>query len=249
MSAEAIEDNGSTMSEFWAGVRAGFPVTVASAPFSFLFGVIAIDNGFSISEVVLMSATVFAGASQMVGLELFGQKVAPWLVVASIFAVNFRHVLYSAALGRRIGHWPVYKQALGFFVLTDPQYALAEMKGEAGEKVTFVWYMGMGAVIYIPWVIESGLGAFFGNLIPDPHAIGMDFLLPIYFLGMVMSFRKRASWLPVVAISAAVSIVAFNTVGSPWHVSIGAVAGIAYAAIFPPRVRESLAPEGEAIEP
>ena len=35
----------------------------------------------------------------MVGIELFGQKVAPWLIVLSIFAVNFRHVLYSAAFG------------------------------------------------------------------------------------------------------------------------------------------------------
>ena len=111
----------------------------------------------------------------------------------SIFAVNFRHVLYSAAIGRRITHWPAAQQAIAYFFLTDPQYAEAEMKGEAGEKVSFAWYMGMGAIIYVPWVIESGLGAFFGNLIPDPHAIGMDFLLPIYFLGLVMSFRKRAN--------------------------------------------------------
>lgn len=250
MTAEAIEENRSTTaSEFWAGVRVGFPVMVASAPFAVLFGVIAVDNGFSVWEAVLMSAVVFAGASQMVGLELFGQNIAPWLVVVSIFAVNFRHVLYSAAMGRRVGHWPVLQQAAGFFLLTDPQYAEAEMRAEAGEKLTFAWYMGVGLIIYVPWVIESGLGAYFGNLIPDPHAIGMDFLLPIYFLGLVMSFRKRAGWLPVVAISAAVSIVAFNTVGSPWHVSIGAAAGVAYAAMFPPRVREKLAPEGEVIEP
>ena len=54
-----------------------------------------------------MSATVYGGASQMVGIELFGQKIAPWLIVLSIFAVNFRHVLYSAALGRRLAHWPL----------------------------------------------------------------------------------------------------------------------------------------------
>ena len=237
MSAEAIEDNsGTTASEFWAGVRVGFPVTVASAPFAFLFGVIATDNGFSVWEAVLMSATVYAGASQMVGLELFGQAIAPWLVVVSIFAVNFRHVLYSAALGRRIGHWPILQQTVGFFVLTDPQYAEAEIKGEAGEKVTFAWYIGMGAIIYVPWVIESGLGAMFGKLIPDTHALGIDFLLPIYFLGLVMGFRKRPMWLPVVIVSAIVSVIAYRTVGSPWNVSIGAAAGILLAAAMPVRM-------------
>jgi predicted branched-subunit amino acid permease len=249
MTAEAIEDYSNTMAAFCKGVRIGFPVAVASAPFGFLFGVVAIDNGFSVWEAVLMSAVVYAGASQMVGLELFGQHIAPWLIVLSIFAVNFRHVLYSAALGRRIGHWPVLQQALGFFLLTDPQYAESEVRGEAGETVGFAWYLGMGAMIYFPWVIESGLGAFFGNLIPDPHAIGMDFLLPLYFLGLVMSFRKRVNWLPVVAISAVTSVIAFHAVGSPWHVSIGAAAGVAYAAIFPPRVREGLVRESEVIEP
>jgi 4-azaleucine resistance transporter AzlC len=232
VTAEAILQS-RTSRDFWAGVRAGIPVVVAAAPFGVLFGVIATENGFSVAEAVLMSATVYAGASQMVGLELFGQNIAPWLVVLSVFAVNFRHVLYSAALGRRIGHWPALQQAIGFFFLTDPQYAAAEVKGESGEDVSFAWYLGMGLAIYVPWVVEGGLGALFGNLIPDPHSIGLDFLLPIYFLGLVMSFRKRANWLPVVAVSAVASVIAVNTVGSPWHVSIGAAVGVALAAMLP----------------
>ena len=69
---------------------------------------------------------------------------------------------------------------------------------------------------------KPGSARTFGNLIPDPHALGIDFLLPIYFLGLVMGFRKRPLWLPVVAVSAVASIIAYKTVGSPWHVSIGA---------------------------
>ena len=71
----------------------------------------------------------------------------------------------------------------------------------------------------------------------DTLVEGFDFLLPIYFLGLVMDFRKRPLWLPVVAISAAVSIAAFYLVGSPWHVSIGAAAGIALAAALTPAKR------------
>ncbi|MDR7035074.1 putative branched-subunit amino acid permease [Mesorhizobium sp. BE184] len=81
----------------------------------------------------------------------------------------------------------------------------------------------------------------FGSLIPDTHALGIDFLLPIYFLGLVMGFRKRPLWLPVVAASAVASIIAYKTVGSPWHVTIGAMAGILFAAIVPAK------PDGEAL--
>ena len=79
---------------------------VASAPFPILFGALAVDNGFSVTEVTLMSATIFRDASQLVGIELFGQHVARWLIVLLIFAVNFRQVLYSNAIGAHIAHWP-----------------------------------------------------------------------------------------------------------------------------------------------
>ncbi len=225
----------SPAADFFSGLKSAIPVAIASAPFGFLFGALAVKNGFSVAEATLMGAAIFGGASQMVGIELFGQKVAPWLIVLSIFAVNFRHVLYSASLGRRIGHWSWLQQAVGFFLLTDAQYAETERKGEMTRSVRFPWYLGVGLAIYVPWVIESALGAYFGNLIPDPHAIGMDFLLPIYFLGLVMSFRKRPNWLPIVAVSAVASMIAFNTVGSPWHVTIGAAAGVLLASMLPMR--------------
>jgi len=229
----------SRFAEFFSGMRAGLPVMVASAPFAVLFGALAVDNGFSVAEVVIMSAAIYGGASQMVGIELFGQDIAPWLVVLSIFAVNFRHVLYSAAIGRRFAPWPLWQQAVGYFLLTDPQFAEAERKVETEGRVPFVWYLGMGLAIYVPWVVESGLGALFGKLIPNPHALGLDFLLPIYFLGLVMSFRKRPLWLPVVLASGVASVVAYKTVGSPWHVSIGALVGILLGAVLTPVGKEA----------
>src|SRR5690606_13852502 len=167
----------SRSAEFFGAFRHAIPVMVASAPFGFLFGALAVQNGLSVGEAVLMSATVFAGTSQMVGLELFNQTVPAWLIVLSIFAVNFRHVLYSAAIGRRTPHWTPFQRAFGFFFLTDPQYAEGEKQADKPGGLSFVWYMGMATIIYGSWVAEGAIGAIFGNLIPDPHALGLDFML------------------------------------------------------------------------
>jgi predicted branched-subunit amino acid permease len=243
MPVESKENSG-LWRDFMSGARASLPIIVAVLPFGLLFGAIAVDNGLTVFEATLMSGAVFGGASQMVGIELFGQKVAPWLIVLSIFAVNFRHVLYSAAFGRRIAAWPMLSKAIGFFLLTDPQFAEAEARAEKGQRVSFAWYMGMGGPIWLVWVAEAAIGAYFGKFVADPKAFGLDFLLPIYFLGLVMSFRKRPLWLPVVAVSAVASMLSYRFVGSPWHVTIGALAGIAVAVVMPVKPH----PEAELIE-
>lgn len=230
--SENIDFN-DTGAEFRRGMRRSIPVVIAAAPFGLLYGTLAVGNGLTVGETVLMSATIYAGASQMVGIELFGQNIAPWMLVMSIFAVNFRHVLYSAVSGRATRHWSRLKRYLAFFFLIDPQFAEAERRVTEGRPITLAWYMGLALPIYLFWVAEALVGALFGQLIPNPEAFGFDFLLPIYFLGLVMEFRERPLWLPVVAVSATASIAAYYTVGSPWHVSIGAVAGIALAALWP----------------
>lgn len=213
-----------------AGVAAG--TILAAAPFGALFGALAVDNGFTIFEAALMSAIVFAGASQLVGIELFGAQVAPWLIVFSIFAVNFRHILYSAVIGRRTRHFAPWQPYVAFFFLVDPHFAETERRAEAGERISFAWMMGGGITWWVSWVSATLVGAVFGGLIDDPAAIGVDFLLPIYFLGIVMGFRKRPRWAHVVVASAVGAILAYKFVGSPWHVSLGALCGVAAAALL-----------------
>ncbi len=218
--------------DFRQGVRDSVPVIIGAGPFGLLFGALAVENGMDIFQAALMSATIYAGASQMVGIDLFGTQVAPWVIVLSIFAVNFRHTLYSASIGPKIAHYTTLQKAIAFFCLIDPQYAEAEKRHELGKSLSFSWYMGMAIPVYVFWVIEAVLGALFGRLIPDPQAIGVDFLLPIYFVGLVMGFRKRRNWAPVVLASGVASVIAYFTVGSPWHVSTGALVGVAFAALI-----------------
>lgn len=231
---------------FKEGFRLGLPIAISAAPFGALFGAVAIDNGMTIFEATFMSFIVYAGASQLVGIELFGENVPAWIIVLSIFAVNFRHILYSAALMRVIEPWSFGQKAIGLFLLVDPQFAVSIQKSQAGEPVRFNWYMGFAAPIYILWVIATLIGAGLGNLISDPRAIGLDVLLPIYFMGMVIGFRQSSGFYPIMLASAIGSTLAYTYVGSPWHVSLGAAAGILVAVIMAPAQKTSSLTPNEA---
>lgn len=238
ISPTPISDDNSTASRLWLeGAKASIPIILTAGPFGALFGALAVESGLSVFDATMMSALVFAGASQLVGIELFGQNIPGWIIVLSIFAVNFRHILYSAAIGPHISHWSVPRQMIGFFFLIDPSYAEAERRVEKRKSVDFSWYLGLMIPTYLVWVAVSWVGAVLGNILEDSYKWGIDFMLPIYFLGLVMGFRKRSFWLPVVVVSATASILASKTIGSPWHVSIGAIAGILFAAFFSPDAR------------
>lgn len=221
------------LKDFWTGFRLGIPIIISAGPFGVLFGALAVQHGMSVAEAVLMSATVYSGASQLVGLNLFGHDVPAWVIILSIFAVNFRHVLYSAALAPHVENFTPLQKAVNFFFLTDPHFAETERRAFSEGQVTFVWALGIGLAIYIPWNLLTFAGALLGPFIGDPKAIGLDVLLPIYFLGLLLGFRKRENWLPVVLASAVSSMVGLKLLGSPWHVSAGALVGILVAVLMP----------------
>ena len=222
------------ISEVRAGLRQVLPVLVAVLPFGMVYGAIAVDAGLTVWQAVGFSITVYGGASQFVAIEMIGLG-SPVLVVAlSVFALNFRHVLYSASIGRRMGLFSPVQKALAFFLLTDPTFASAEARA-AEQPLTKTFYFAYNLALYVAWQLSTLIGALFGGLIEDPEAFALDFILPVYFLTLLMGFRARAGFYPVVIASAVTSIVLFLTVGPPWHVTFGALGGLVYAVLMPPK--------------
>ena len=227
--------NGRT--EFLQGVRDGVPFLLAASPFGAVFGAAASAAGYPAFEILLASATMFAGASQFVFIEVNGLGVPAWSVILAVFAVNFRHILYSAATGRRIAHFRLPQKIGAFFLLTDLQFAACESRAGAdgSRPISPAYYFGYGGLLYVFWVIATALGVAFGRLIAEPQVYGLDFILPIYFLAILMGFRKRTNFLPAAQTSAVVSAALYFTVGAPWHISGGALAGVIVAASMPIR--------------
>lgn len=226
---------------FALGMAEAFPFVGVVIPVAMIFGAAAVAAGYSLSDTVMTSAFLYAGASQFVFIEVNGLGVPAWSVVLAVFAVNFRHILYSASLGRKLHRFSLPGKIVGFFFMTDLQWASSEFRATEKEKdgISPAWYFGYAITHYSAWVASTAVGGLFGALIDDPDRYGFDFLLPIYFLTILMGFRQRSNFLPVVAVSAVASMLAYQTLGPPWHISLGAVAGIAAAAIIakPPRNR------------
>ena len=228
---QSSDESGSRRAEVWRGVRDIFPITLATTPIGVIFGAVAAQQGMSFVESTALSGVVYAGASQFVALQSWADPLPVWTLLFSVLVVNLRHVLYSAGFGRKTRHWPAVQRYVGFGLLVDPTYALAEL--DPGPRLSMPYFFGMAVPLYVYWIVATAIGYLAGNFVGDPQHFGLDFIATAFFIVLVAGFRKRPNSLPVILVSALVAVATYLTLGTPWHFATGAIAGIAVAAVLP----------------
>jgi len=219
------------MSEVKDALKDVLPVASAIAPYSAVFGALAIDQGMTLTQLMVTSGSIYAVASQYVMLDLMVQGLPIWSILLAVLAVNFRHVLYSAASVRWIGGFSPLQKIMAFFLLVDPQYATCEARHTA-QPITPTYYFSYAACVYVAWMTSNLLGGLFGKLLGDTSRFGMDLILPMFFAVLVFGFRRKPRFATVLIVSVSVSILAFFTIGSPWHITFGGLSGILVAALL-----------------
>jgi 4-azaleucine resistance transporter AzlC len=207
------------------GLRDILPAVVAAIPIGVLFGALCVAKGLSPLEVALMSALVCAGAAQFAAIELWGKPVPVAAIVFSTLLVNARHVLMGASLVPKTGAFTPLQRILGFYVLSDENWALSERRATS-RPLTPVYFITMGSALYLNWVCCCTLGAFAGALFGDPRRLGADFAFTALFIGLIAGFWRGRSTAATITASAVAAALAYVLVGPPWHVGVGALAGI-----------------------
>lgn len=219
--------------EFRAGAAAIFPAVVAVIPFGLLLGARAAQQGLSTLEVVVMSASVFAGSAQFIVVDLWTEP-APWLLaLVATLLVNSRHLLMGASLAPKIDHFGRGRSLAALFLMADETWAMAERRA-AERRLSFAYYLGLGLVLWLNWIFWTGLGAAAGTLLEDPAALGFDFAFTAIFLTLLVGLWRGPRTGVAIATSAAAAIAVHLAVDGPWHIAAGGIAGALAGAVMGP---------------
>lgn len=180
--------------EFRAGVSATFPLVVGAIPFGIIFGAVAVNSGLSAAAAQAMSLFVFAGSAQFIGAGLVAGGAGLAVIIVTTFVVNLRHALYSAALAPHMKHLPQrWLLPLGFW-LTDESFVVVIERYSRDDASPFKhwFYLGSAVFMYVNWQLCTFIGIRAGQAIPDPQSWGLEFALPVTFIGiLVPSLRSR----------------------------------------------------------
>ncbi len=210
----------SKQSEFWAGVRSELPIMMGVLPFGLIYGVLALAAGLPPALAQAMSAIVFAGSAQFIGVQLIGSGAGTAVLWLTTFIVNLRHMLYSASLGQHLRHLPPRWRWLLAYLLTDEAYVVTVLHYANEHKPiqNKHWYfLGAGLTLWTGWQISTAVGIFLGAQVPASWSL--DFTLALTFIGLVMPSLRKRPHLGAALVAGAVAVLTFG-----WPYKLGLIA-------------------------
>ncbi|WP_310619106.1 AzlC family ABC transporter permease [Flexibacterium corallicola] len=226
------------------GILTILPLLVAVLPIGFLCGALAVQKGLTPLEITFMSATVFAGASQFVALDLWAEPLPWFTIIISSFLVNMRHVLMGASFAPKLPHIKGRRLYGNFFLLTDELWALCERKALT-HKISTPYIVGIGIPMYVSWVSTTFFGAYLGAILGDPAEYGLDFAFTALFIYLVLGFWNSYRTGLVIAASGITAVLVYKVLPGAWYIIAGSLAGMVVAALLPQEEKTHNGNEGE----
>ncbi|MDJ0837786.1 MAG: AzlC family ABC transporter permease [Acidobacteriota bacterium] len=181
----------------WQGVKAVSPLLPGIFPFGVIAGASAVELGLPTMQALGLSLFVFAGASQLVLVEMWDRQAPALILLATVLVVNLRFTMYSAALAPHFrGMSSRWKSVLAY-LLTDQAYLLSIGRYEDKVQGTKWFYMGVALTLWIVWQAGTATGVFLGNTLPDSWSL--DFAVPLSFLALLIpSLNSRGALIAAV---------------------------------------------------
>ena len=202
--------------QYASGLRAGAPIIIGYVSIGLAYGVMMRQAGMGAASTVLMSATVLAGASQMMAAGMLAAKSGVLAIVVATFVLNLRHLIMSTCVFARIREpEPAGLRLLGAFAITDESFGVF-MTTEA-DRCSLPYLLGIDTVIYLSWVGGSAVGAFASGFLPPLMEQGLSIALYAMFIGLLLpSLRGKRRLIPVVLLAAGMNSLLSRLIPGSW---------------------------------
>ncbi|WP_436901289.1 AzlC family ABC transporter permease [Halovenus halobia] len=225
--------------DFMAGVTATTPVMLGVIPFGLVAGAAAVGAGLSLLQAVALSVVVFAGASQLAMIELFGQDATLLVVVGTALIINSRLVMYSASLAPHFTRESRRWRGLMAYIMTDQAFALSVTRyaeGMEGVASKRWYYLGTAAPLWIVWQFCTVIGVIVGASVPG--WLPLRFAVPLTFLALLVPALQTRAHAAAALVGGGVATIG---VGIPYNLGllVGALLGVGAGTVIALKTEES----------
>jgi 4-azaleucine resistance transporter AzlC len=219
------------------GMRASIPLLIGLLPFGLVCGITQQGVGFSLGETILMAATVYAGAAQLVVLNTWTHPPGILTATVTAFVVNLRMALMGPVLAPWLDRMQGWRPWVSLFTLVDPSWALSLREMNAGGR-DGGFMLGVGGLMWLNWIATSIAGHLLGAAIRPPAGHPIFFAALAVFVALLVNlWRGRTDALPWIVAAIVATATAKLLPGTSWYILTGALAGSLAGALRDSRKR------------
>jgi 4-azaleucine resistance transporter AzlC len=179
-------------------LRAGAPVFPGAAAIGISFGVLARTAHFGVLPAVVMSATTFAGSSQIAAVSLLGGGGTVAAAIVAALLLNSRYAPIGISVARAFRGRLARRFVDAQFVV-DESWALGN-----GDRALIV---GIGALLWIVWVGGTLAGYELGSVVGDPSRYGIDGAFAALFVALLATQIRSRTRTRVAIVGAGIAAV------------------------------------------
>jgi predicted branched-subunit amino acid permease len=199
-------------------------IVPGAAAFGLVYGFLAGQKGMTLPETALTSMLVFAGASQLLALELWGDPLPYLSLVAGVLVINLRHALMGPTLVPWLRPLSPARSYGSLFFMVDESWGMSVAEMRAGGRDA-AFLLGAGAMLWVVWTSSSVLGRLAGDVSSLIENWGLAYLTTAFFVALLAGFwRGRHDLLPW-AVAAGVAVSTKALLPGTWYIVLGALAG------------------------
>ena len=226
----------SNLKVFFRGIIDVSPLMIPVVPFGLIFGVLAIDVGFSPLETMGMSLIVFGGASQIVLIQLFSGGASSLVIISSVGAVNSRHLLYGAVVSEYLSDLKLVWKILISYFLVDQAFARSnEYFKKNNDDNKYFHLVGGGVTCWVIWQTTTFLGIILGSFIPEK--LGLSFAVPLTFLALLVNDFRKFINVVVIIVSGLVATLGYNYIPFKAYAIVAGLTGLLVAIVLTKMVK------------
>jgi 4-azaleucine resistance transporter AzlC len=169
-------------------MRTAGPLLPAAFALGASFGVLARTAHMGALAATVMSATTFAGSSQVAAVSVLGAGGGVTAAVVAALLLNARYAPIGISIARSF-RGPVLRRLAESQLVVDESWALA---GGGTARFERRVMLGVGAGLWFAWVGGTAVGALAGAAIGDPGSFGLDGAFAALFVALLGSqLRNR----------------------------------------------------------
>ena len=183
-----------------AALKRSSPFLLSAFLSGIVFGALAENAGLSVGNSLLMSAWVYSGAAQFVGLQLLVAHADLAVVLVTTLLLSLRFFIYAMSLVEEVKAVPLVYRALLAFGLIDQVFFLAKdrYKEPVSTGSKHLFFFACVLIFYFNWLAGTALGIYVGDRIASHAAhLGFDFIASASFIAMLGPYLKQRRFLLV----------------------------------------------------